>query len=64
MKQARLRDAATGHKDRVRGQTLRLNDRAWRELKMLAIDKGVPAHALLIEAVNDLFVKHGRRPTA
>ena len=48
----------------MKGQTLRLNLGAWRELKILAIDQGKPAHALLIEAVNDLFKKYGKKSLA
>jgi hypothetical protein len=47
-----------------RGQTLRLTPAAWRQLKYLAIDTGRPAHDLLVEAVNDLFRKHGKPPIA
>ena len=50
--------------ERRRGQTLRLPETAWKQLKMLAVDRGVPAHDLLIEAVNDLFQKHGKPPIA
>jgi hypothetical protein len=46
--------------ERIRGQTLRLTEDAWRQLKILSIDKGTPAHDLLIEAVNLLFEKHGK----
>jgi len=47
-----------------RGQTLRLAPEAWRQLKLLAVEREVPSHALLIEAVNDLFRKHGKPPIA
>jgi hypothetical protein len=43
-----------------KGQVLRLNERAWKQLKLLAIDRGLPVHSVLIEAVNDLFEKYGR----
>ncbi len=45
-----------------RGQTLRLEPEAWRQLKMLAIVEGKTSHDLLIEAVNLLF-DHYNRPT-
>ena len=45
-----------------RGQTLRLEPEAWRQLKMLAIEEGRTSHDLLIEAVNLLF-DHYNRPT-
>lgn len=47
-----------------RGQTLRLTPAAWSQLKHLAVDRGVPAHDMLVEAVNDLFRKHGKPPIA
>jgi hypothetical protein len=47
-----------------KGQTLRLPIAAWRQLKYLSIDRSKPAHDLLIEAVNDLFVKYGKPPIA
>jgi hypothetical protein len=50
--------------DKRRGQTLRLTPAAWRQLKLLALERGIASHALLIEAVNDLFQKHGRPPIA
>ena len=48
----------------VKGQTLRLRMDAWRELKHLAVDEGKPTHDLIIEAVNDLLRKYGKRPIA
>jgi len=55
--------AASGNGERVRrGQTLRLEPEAWRQLKMLAIAEGKTSHDLLIEAVNLLF-DHYNRPT-
>lgn len=56
----------TAGKDRT-GQTLRLHAPAWRQLKILAMDKTAArndgsrttSHDLLIEAVNDLFRKNG-----
>ena len=51
-------------KVRPRGQTLRLTPEAWRQLKILAVERATPSHALLIEAVNDLFRKHGKPPIA
>lgn len=47
-----------------RGQTLRLEEGAWKQLKHLATDLGKPVHDLLIEAVNDLFKKYGKPPIA
>lgn len=48
----------------TKGQTLRLNREAWRQLRYLATDQDRAAHDLLIEAVNDLFEKYGKPPIA
>jgi hypothetical protein len=54
---------SAGGDDRSRrGQTLRLEPEAWRQLKMLAIEQGTTSHDLLIQAVNLLF-DHYNRPT-
>jgi hypothetical protein len=37
---------------------------AWTQLKYLSFDKQCTSHALLIEAVNDLFKKYGKQPIA
>jgi hypothetical protein len=52
--------------DTRKGMTLRLNPRAWTQLKLMAIESEsrIPAHDLLIEAVNDLFRKYGKPPIA
>ncbi len=47
-----------------KGQTLRLEEGAWKQLKYLALDLGKPVHDLLLEAVNDLFKKYGKPPIA
>jgi hypothetical protein len=41
-----------------------LNRAAWRQLKALALEHEQPAHALLVEAVNDLFRKYDKAPIA
>jgi hypothetical protein len=51
-------------KDDRKGQTLRLTPAAWRQLKMLAMDRSTTSHALLLEAVNDLFRKNDLPPIA
>lgn len=51
-------------KDQRKGQTLRLSPEAWKQLKLIALERETTAHALLIEAVNDLFRKHGKKPIA
>jgi hypothetical protein len=35
-----------------------------RELKMLALDTGRSQQDLLVEAINDLLIKHGKKPLA
>ena len=47
-----------------RGQVLRLEPEAWRQLKMLAIAEGKTSHDLLIEAMNLLFDRYNRPPIA
>ena len=47
-------------KDERRGQTLRLKEAAWSQLKLLAIEQKKPSHDLLIEAVNLLFDHYGK----
>lgn len=53
-----------GTRENTKGQTLRLNEDAWAQLKYMAIDQRRPAHALLVEAVNELFKKYGKPPIA
>lgn len=50
----------TGTARERRGQTLRLEPEAWRQLKLLAIDEGKTSHDLLVEAVNLLFDRYNR----
>jgi hypothetical protein len=59
-----IESSKTAEKEKPRGQTLRLSPEAWRQLKMLAVERGTTSHALLIEAVNSLFQKHGKPPIA
>jgi hypothetical protein len=57
--------AATKEASRARrGQTLRLEPEAWKQLKMLAIAEGKTSHDLLIEAVNLLFDHYERTTIA
>ena len=56
---AQAKTAATDRK-----LTLRINPEAWRQLKLLALDEGRPAHALLIDALNALFKAKGKPPLA
>jgi hypothetical protein len=56
--------AGTPAKEKPRGQTLRLAPEAWRQLKVLALERTSTSHKLLIEAINDLFKKHDKPPIA
>jgi len=62
LKAKRRRTAA--QPEAIRQLTLYLNEGAHRALRQLALDRDVKAHALLIEAVNLMFVKYGRKPVA
>jgi hypothetical protein len=44
-----------------RGIMIRVNQRGWKDLKMLAVERGVTLSALAIEAFNDLLKKYGRK---
>ena len=44
--------------------SLRLSPEAWRQLKYLAIDQDTSAHSLLLDGVNEVFKKHGKKPIA
>lgn len=48
--------------DGRRGQTLRLDPEAWKQLKKLAVDEESTSHALIIEALNLLFRDRGLPP--
>lgn len=61
---AELGRSPAASKDQTKGQTLRLNLDAWRQLRYMAFDNDVTAHDLLLEAVNDLFKKYGKPPVA
>jgi hypothetical protein len=50
------------HTDGRRGVIVRINHAAWKQLRQLALDEERPANDLMIEALNDLFRKHGRPP--
>ena len=51
-------DQATGAS---RGILTRVNQRGWKDLKLLALERGVTLNALAVEAFNDVLRKHGRR---
>jgi hypothetical protein len=43
---------------------IRLPQDAWKQVKIAAVERGTTAHALMIEALNDWFTKHGKPPIA
>ena len=47
-----------------KGLIVRLNVQAWKQLKQIALDEGVPAHDLLLEGVNAVFERRGKPPIA
>ena len=49
---------------RFRGVLTRINQDGLRELRLLAIDRDTRLQTLMIEAINDLLKKYGRRPVA
>ncbi len=48
----------------VRHVLTRLNNEGWRALKLLTIERELPLQSLLVEAINDLLKKHGKKPVA
>jgi hypothetical protein len=40
----------------------RLTEPSWRELKMLSLDVGESLQTLVVGALNDLMVKHRKKP--
>jgi hypothetical protein len=40
----------------------RVNADGWKALRLLALDQETTLNALVVEALNDLLRKHGRRP--
>ncbi len=44
--------------------SIRLVPTVWQQLKMLSVEKETTMHALLLEALNDLFIKYGKKPIA
>jgi hypothetical protein len=45
-----------------RGVLTRVNAEGLRALKILAIERDMTLQALGVEALNDMLVKHGKRP--
>lgn len=50
--------------DSVRQVNLRLNPTAKKQLDMMAVEMDTTRQALIEEAINDFFRKHGRPPIA
>ena len=40
----------------------RLTEPSWKELKLLSLEAGESLQTLVVGALNDLMVKHGRKP--
>jgi hypothetical protein len=40
----------------------RLTEPSWRELRMLSLEAGESMQTLVVAALNDLMVKHGKKP--
>lgn len=47
-----------------KGQTLRLDEATWKQLRILAAEEGVTSRSLLIEGLNLVFEKYGKAPIA
>lgn len=45
----------------IRGVMTRINQRGWRDLKLLALERGTSLNALAVEAFNDVLRKYGKR---
>ena len=62
----RFRKAMQGEaaRDPIKHILIRLNPEGWRAVKVLAMDQGAPMQALMVEAINDLLSKRGRKPVA
>lgn len=43
---------------------IRVSAEAHKQLKFMAVDEGTELQALMIEAMNDLFIKRGKPPIA
>jgi hypothetical protein len=41
----------------------RLTEQAWKDLQSLRIEETKPLQTLIVEALNDLMVKYGKKPT-
>ena len=45
----------------IRGVMTRINQKGWRDLKLLALERGTTLNALAVEAFNDVLRKYGKR---
>ena len=45
----------------LRGIMTRVNEQGWRDLKILAVERGIPLNALAVEAFNDVLKKYGKK---
>ena len=52
-----------GKRTAVKGLMHRINEQGWKDLKVLAAEQGTTLNALLIEALNDLLRKYGKKPS-
>jgi hypothetical protein len=52
------------HRKNRRAYTTWLDEAAIRQFKQIALDTGVSQQDLMVEAINDLFVKSGKPPIA
>jgi hypothetical protein len=50
--------------DDRKGVLIRVRPQAWKAMRQLALDREITLQGLLVEALNDVFQKHGRPPIA
>ena len=58
-----VRSAAGERRDRGKGVLARVNADGLKALRILAIERDTTLQALVLEALNDLLAKHGKRPS-
>jgi hypothetical protein len=46
----------------VKFMQTRLTEPSWKELQLLRLEAGESLQTLVVRALNDLLVKHGRKP--
>ena len=47
----------------VKGLMHRINEQGWKDIKVLAAERGTTLNALIVEALNDLLKKYGKKQT-